>query len=415
MILRARLLLPMAGPAIENGAVVINGERISSVGSWADISPHLAGHVDDLGDVVLLPGLINAHCHLDYTAMGGKISPPRSFADWIKAIVALKAEWSYTEFAQSWLRGAEMLLRSGTTSVADVEAVPELLPDMWQSTPLRVISFRELINLKSPSTAEELVRKTAQQWAALPDSNGRIGLSPHAPYTTNADLLSVAAHEARNRGWLLTTHVAESEQEFEMFMYRHGPLYDWLKNQRDMSDCGQGSPVRHLESADYLGDNLLAVHVNYLWRDDASILSKYGVSVVHCPRSHEYFRHLLFPHRELADAGVNICLGTDSLASVRKQSGTALELNMFAEMRTVAAKEPELPPHAILEMATINAAKALKREGELGVLRAGARADSIVVPYSGAAEAVHEALVDFEGIVRGSMIDGQWAIPPDHA
>jgi cytosine/adenosine deaminase-related metal-dependent hydrolase len=410
MILRARLVLPMAGPPIENGAIVISGERIRSTGAWTDTQAHATGEVVDMGEVVLLPGLINAHCHLDYTGMAGKISPPRSFADWIKTIVALKAEWSYTEFAESWLRGAEMLLRSGTTTVADVEAVPELLPDMWQATPLRVISFRELINLKNPRTAEQLVRETAAKCAALANSDGRIGLSPHAPYTTNGELLSVAAHEARKRGWLLTTHVAESEQETDMFMYRHGPLYDWLKTQRDMSDCGHGSPIHHLERSDYLGNNLLAVHVNYLWRDDAATLAKYGVSVVHCPRSHDYFRHLFFPRRELAAAGVNICLGTDSLASMKKVRGKAPELNMFAEMKRLAGNEPELAPQAILEMATINAARAIKREGDLGVLRKDALADVIAIPFSGQAETVWEHIVHFEGVVRASMIGGQWAM-----
>jgi aminodeoxyfutalosine deaminase len=292
------------------------------------------------------------------------------------------------------------------------------LPDMWQSPPLRIVSFRELINLKSPATAEQLVRKTAEEWAALRKgwtgpADREVGLSPHAPYTTSAELLSVAAHEARKRKWLLTTHVAESEQESDMFMYRHGPLYDWLKTQRDMSDCGHGSPIHHLERADYLGDNLLAVHVNYLWRDDASTLAKYGVSVVHCPRSHEYFRHLLFPRRELANAGVNICLGTDSLASISKARGKAPELNMFAEMRTLLSKEPELAPETILEMTTINASRALKRSSDIGALREGLLADVIAVPFSGPAENAHEALVHFEGPVRGAMISGRWTIVPN--
>src|SRR5688572_28890509 len=250
MILRARLVLPMAGPVIEDGAVVIQADRIVAVARWADLQPHLTERVKDLGDVVLMPGLINAHCHLDYTAMAGKISPPRSFADWIKAIVTFKAQWTPAEFTASWKAGAAMLLRSGTTTVADVEAMPELLPAMWKETPLRVISFRELIQLKDPT--QQFVQRAVAEWGSWPASERRIGLSPHAPYTTTAELLSVAAHEARKRKWLLTTHVAESEQEFEMFLYKHGPLYDWLKSQRDMSDCGQGSSIRHLEHSDYL-------------------------------------------------------------------------------------------------------------------------------------------------------------------
>src|SRR5438046_800299 len=129
MILRARIVLPISQPPIEDGAVVIDGPRIVSVARWSDVEVAAEQNVIDLGDVILLPGLINAHCHLDYTDMAGQISSPGVFSNWIKAIMALKAGWSYADFAQSWLRGAHMLLRTGTTTVADIEAVPELLPE----------------------------------------------------------------------------------------------------------------------------------------------------------------------------------------------------------------------------------------------------------------------------------------------
>src|SRR5262245_9889805 len=188
-----------------------------------------------------------------------------------------------------------MLVRTGTTTVADVEAVPELLPSAWRATPLRVISYRELINVKGRHAPAELVERAVNDWLGLAEATGRVGLSPHAPYTTSAELLEQASRAAQRRNWRLTTHVAESEQEFEMFMYRQGPMFEWLKSQRDMTDCGHGSPVQHLERCGYLDENLLAVHVNYLWRHDAGILGRGGVSVAHCPRSHDYFRHLRFP------------------------------------------------------------------------------------------------------------------------
>ena len=178
--------------------------------------------------------------------------------------------------------------------------------------------------------------------------NERVGLSPHAPYTVTGDVLHAAAVAARKWRWPLTTHIAESEEEFEMFLYRGGPLFEWLKSQRDMSDLA-GSPVALLDQNEYLGPNLLAVHVNYLWRHDATTLAKRGVSVVHCPRSHDYFRHLRFPRADLEDAGVNLCLGTDSLASVRKNAGQLPELSMFAEMQSFAETNPEVTPSAILE------------------------------------------------------------------
>ncbi len=414
MLLRARIVLPIARPPIEDGAVLISGSRIVAVSAWPELAAASDNRVVDLGESILLPGLVNAHCHLDYTDMAGKIPPPRNFTDWIKAIVALKAHWSYTEFAQSWLRGVKMLLRTGTTTVADIETVPELIPEMWRATPLRVISFRELISLKSPLAAREIVEQAVREWSGLPAAGGRVGLSPHAPYTTSAELLRFAARAAREQRWPLTIHLAESEPEFEMFMYRHGALYEWLKGQREMSDCGLGSPVAHLERCDCLGENLLAAHVNYLWRDDAALLGRRGVSVAHCPRSHAYFRHLLFPRAELAAAAVNITLGTDSLASTLKHRGRLPELNMLEEMRALAAVTPDLAPGAILKMATANGARALGRQGELGELAPNALADLIVIPFAGKMSQANETVVQHPGDVSASMIDGQWAISPEH-
>ena len=413
MLLRARIVLPIARPPIEDGAVLISGRRIVAVGAWPELAAAAGNRVVDLGESVLLPGLVNAHCHLDYTDMAGKIPPPKNFADWIQAIVALKAHWSYTEFAQSWLRGAKMLLRTGTSTVADIESVPELIPEMWRATPLRVTSFRELISLKSQLAAREIVEKAVQEWSGLPAAGGRVGLSPHAPYTTSAELLRFAARAAREQRWPLTIHLAESEPEFEMFMYRHGALYEWLKGQREMSDCGLGSPVAHLDRCDCLGENLLAAHVNYLWRDDAALLGRRRVSVAHCPRSHDYFRHLLFPRAELAAAAVNITLGTDSLASTLKHRGRLPELNMFEEMRALAAVTPDLAPGAILKMATANGARALGSQGELGELSPNALADLIVIRFAGKMSEANEIVVQHPGDVSASMIDGQWAIPPE--
>ena len=412
MILRARVVLPVSQPPIDDGAVIVSGPRLLFVGRYAALSAPERTDVVDLGETILLPGLINAHCHLDYTGLGGRIPPRNSFTEWIKSLVALKAEWGYADFALSWLNGARMLLRSGVTTVADIEAVPELLPDLWQTTPLRVISFRELISLRSRFAVPEQVNTAVREWEAVPGGNGRLGLSPHAPYTTSADLLQRAARASAERQWPISTHVSESAEEFEMFLYRLGPLHDWLKNQRDMSDCGAGSPVRHLERIGYLSDRLLAAHVNYLGKDDDAILARHGVHVVHCPRSHAFFKHQLFPRRELARAGVNICLGTDSLASVLTSRQELLELDFFAELKTVAAQAPELPPFEILKMATLNGAAALHRQGEIGELAPNALADLIVLPFSEKRTSAYEAVVHHSGSVRGSMIGGKWAIDP---
>src|SRR5215831_8986224 len=140
LLLRARAVVPVLQPPIHDGAVMISRNRVVAVGRWRDLASVSCEQTIDLGEVILLPGLVNAHCHLDYTHMAGQFLAPRVFTDWLKLIVSAKAVWSQAEYAQSWRDGAEMLARTGTTTVADVEAVPELLPEAWNATPLRVVS-----------------------------------------------------------------------------------------------------------------------------------------------------------------------------------------------------------------------------------------------------------------------------------
>ncbi|HXB60217.1 MAG TPA: hypothetical protein VNU95_11655, partial [Candidatus Acidoferrales bacterium] len=160
-ILRARLILPIASPPIEDGGVLLFRNRVVAVGAWKDFPRELTSSsnskIADLGEVILLPGLVNAHCHLDYTSLAGLWPPPKNFIDWIPRMLAAKAEWSYSDYARSWLLGAKMLLHSGTTTVADIEAAPELLPDVWDSTPLRVISFLELTGVRSKRDPHDIL------------------------------------------------------------------------------------------------------------------------------------------------------------------------------------------------------------------------------------------------------------------
>ena len=132
-----------------------------------------------------------------------------------------------------------------------------------------------------------------------------------------------------------------------------------------------------------LGENLIAVHVNLLAHGDATLLGKHRVHVVHCPRSHAYFRHPPFLRERLANAGVNLCLGTDSLATTRKIGKQKPELNMFEEMRALAASDKNISPAEILRMATVNGARALGLAGQIGELSKNAFADLIAIPFAG--------------------------------
>ena len=414
MILRARTLLPVSQPPIENGAVLISGNRIRAVGSWPDLRTHADENILDLGEVILLPGLINAHCHLDYTDMAGMLPPPKTFTDWIPLILSAKSGWGYSDYVRSWLNGAWMLTRTGTTTVADIEAVPELLPEVWDATPLRVHSFLEMTGIRARRDPEEVLLATVEKMDLLSHARCSASLSPHAPYSTVPALLELSAGVARERGRRLCIHVADSAEEFEMFMRARGPMFDWLRrNERDLSDCGLGSPVQHLARNQTLGENLLAIHVNCLARGDAALLGQHHVHVVHCPRSHDYFRHPPFLRQRLARAGVNICLGTDSLATVRKTRKQNPELSLFDEMRELAANDPKLPPAEILRMATVNGARALGRAGQIGELSENALADLIAIPAGAKTSDACEAVLAHDGPVSASMIDGDWVIPPE--
>ncbi len=416
LVLRSRVVLPVSRPAIENGAILISGNRIAAVGAWGTIPTLPHAEVIDLGDAVLMPGLVNAHCHLDYTDMAGLIPPQRLFTDWIKLMLATKASWNYTEFAESWLHGAQMLLRTGTTTVADFEAVPELLPDVWSATPMRVLSFLEMTGVKSRRSPQAVLAEALSRVDELQDVRSWTSLAPHAPYSTAPDLIRISAQAARERRLPLSIHVSESDLEYDMYTHARGEMFEWLRrNDRDNSDCGHGTPIRNLANLEALGPNLIGVHLNYLGAGDIRLLAENGVHVAHCPRSHFYFQHAAFPYRDLAAAGVNVCLGTDSLATVYKTRRETVELSMFAEMAQFSEIHPEVDSEEIIRMATIRSARAVGLAGQIGELTEGTFADIIAVPFHGGVEQVCAAIVEHKGAVAASMINGEWALAPGSA
>lgn len=284
------------------------------------------------------------------------IPPPSSsltFPDWIKSILSLKAHWSYTEFAASWVKGAKQLLASGCTTVFDIEAVPELLPEAWESTPLRVTSFLEMTGVRSGHQPERILRDASHEmtrWGS--HARSKPALSPHALYSTPPELLKLVADKMRAEQIPVSIHLAESEAEWEMYQNARGPLYDWLKSQRPMTDCGGKSPIQRAHELGLLQPNLLAIHCNYLAPGDAELLAKNGVTVGHCPRSHAYFRHAPFPFDDLRRAGVTIVLGTDSLASVRAEKSSDSMLSMWSELEAFSKTHPATRPSDIVRMAT---------------------------------------------------------------
>ena len=246
------MVVTMDGAPIENGAVAVSGNRIVDVGRFDDIKTRNAGNAVDLGEQVLLPGLINAHCHLDYTCLRGKIPPQKSFTDWIQAINAEKSELSPKDYVASINDGFAEAKRFGTSAIANLTGFPELIPRV--QPPIRTSWFAELIDIRAPERANELVDAAIESLGrarpslpAVREAGAPWGLAPHALFTASSNLFRRCEEIAQQEHILLTTHLAESREEMEMFRDASGPLYEFMQSiGRPMDDCGNETPLGFL-------------------------------------------------------------------------------------------------------------------------------------------------------------------------
>lgn len=397
MIIRARAVVTMGGEPIENGAVAVSGNRITQVGPWGEFRPGDGEEVLDLGERVLLPGLINAHCHLDYTLLRGAIPESASFSGWIRSINDNKAALTPADYVDSIEAGFAEAAAFGTTAIANLEAFPELAGTI-KYVPLRTWWFAEMIDVRGPVAPREIMDAMGKAVPPL----GSVGLAPHAPFTASAELYAETAALASERNLIATTHLAESAEEMEMFRDRRGPMFDFLQTLgRPMDDCGQTTPLGLMLHERFLDGRWLIAHLNELVEEDFGKLERAPrFHIVHCPRSHAYFGHTPFAFAKLRDLGFNICLGTDSLASNQ-------DLSLFSEMRQFWKTQPSLRPEEILKMVTVNAASALGQGSSLGRLRPGYLADLLAVPFKGALDQVATEILAFESTSPWLLMDGK--------
>jgi aminodeoxyfutalosine deaminase len=405
MIIRARVVASMDGAPIENGAVGISGDRIVDVGKFSEVSARYSGQtIIDLGERVLLPGLINAHCHLDYTCLRGKIPRQKSFTDWIRAINTEKLKLSPQDYVASINEGFAEAKRFGTTTIANLTAFPELIRQL-HGPPIRTWWFAELIDVRSPNGTNELVDSAIESLKFAQN----YGLAPHALFTASKNLYRRC--EEAGKDVLLTTHLAESREEMEMFRDASGPLYEFMESiGRDMGDCGHETPLGLFVGAPNaspartghaLPKCWIVAHLNELTESDFELLEKMRTKfhVAHSPRSHDYFGHSPFQSERLRRLGFNICLGTDSLASNDS-------LSLFADMHAFQRSEPESSPEKIFKMVTVNPALALGQQNTLGRIRPGFRADLIAIPCREDRDLFGE-IAAFDGEVDWIMINGR--------
>lgn len=389
---------------MRGGWIEVRGSDIVALGTGTPGS----GVDHDWGDVVILPGLVNAHCHLELTDLSGKVPFDGRFANWLKQVVALKRSWQGTDYEASGRRGVDLLADSGATSVCDIVSWWPLAGRL-HSTPFRVWTCLEMIDFTGQRSWRDWVGSAETLIRQAHPARGGWGLSPHAPYTaTDALYRAAAGLLAKLPGApLLTTHVCESGDERAMFEEGGGELYEWLvRIGRDMYDCGGLSPLERLGTLGVLGPRTLGVHLNGLDESEIELVTDTGMSVVHCPTSHRFFGHEPFPLEPLLARGVHVCVGTDSLASAK----AGATLDMFAELRALRGAFPGLSCETILQLATLNGARALQAADRIGSIEGGKCADLIGLRVTAGlkTDEVPEAVVTGKLPLAFVMVDGHY-------
>lgn len=366
--LRARWIVPVDSPPLENGVVTIVGERITGLGTSAP-----AG-TTDLGDVVLVPGLVNAHTHGEFSDCDKPLgSPNMPLPEWIRQVIGTRHR-ADREPPAAIQRGMAESLRHGVTTIGEIATCPVACYADFAGSHL--VLFEEVIGF-SAARVESVYGDLEARVTAAASSNCAVGVSPHAPYTVHPQLLERLVALARERRLPLAMHIAESREELELLRDGTGPFQELLDS-RGMWDAraipGGSRPLDYLRRLSE-APRALVIHGNFLDAEEISFLAerRESMSLVFCPRTHAYFGHEPYPLATMLTAGVRVVLGTDSRASNP-------DLNVLADARYVARHHTEVSPAAVLEMCTLAAASALGLENETGSITPGKLADLVALP-----------------------------------
>jgi cytosine/adenosine deaminase-related metal-dependent hydrolase len=392
----ARWLFPVSQAPLERGTVTIDGGKIISVDPHGSRKPDL-----DLGNAAIIPGLVNAHTHLDLSGARGLIPPtdPEHFTDWLMGVIEYRKTRT-TEQIQSDVRnGLKECLNAGTTLIGDI-SVNGLSWNEIQSVLIRSVIFFEMIGLSSQRS--DIASQQAEAWSrnVVETDLLRRAFSPHAPYSASTRTIVAAGQLARqNQPNKAPTaiHLAETAQEIEFLHRRRGAFVDFLKKLNVWDDH---HIAKDLKTIMYIIDFFqpkLFIHGNHL-APTARMPRK--STIVFCPRTHAAFRHHRHPFKEFLDRDINVALGTDSLASNP-------DLDIFEEARFVYEHRKDVGAETILKMITINGAKALCWDDECGSLEPGKSGDFVVMPLPARDGEAYELLFTSQG-ERRTMFRGEW-------
>ena len=394
---RARWVIPVTADPIENATLEIENGRISALHTAHD------PHAHDLGNVAILPGLINVHTHLEFSHLSNPLAPSNSFVEWIRSVVQHRGE-AVGDASNSVRLGVDESIRSGTTLLGEIATSDEPV----DTRGLRLVSFRELIGLQSERVDEQLQiarRHLDGQSTQLTAHDVIRGVSPHAPYSVHPRLFVQLVDLASERNAPLAIHLAETQAELELLSKGTGSFVPLLKEFGVWSDdiFGNGrTPLDDIRTMQKL-TNALIVHGNYLSDEEIDfVVENPNLAIAYCPRTHAYFGHRPHPWRELLARGATVALGTDSRASNP-------DLSLWREVCFLQAQDPDVSPATFLRMATVNGATALGLEADMGSLESGKSADLTVValPDDDRREP-YQLLFDERSHLISTMCGGRW-------
>ncbi len=400
--LKANWIVPVDRLPIENGLIEIVDGFITTVRAT---EPYEVA--TDLGDVAILPGLVNAHTHLEFSLVEQPFQPALPFTGWIRSLVAYRRqEFTPTSTVQrdALSAGVTEAELSGTTLLGEIATLgwgEDALPTHCPS----IIAFRELIGLRPESV--ELQLELAEEWLARGGHSKRVtyGLSPHAPYSVFPELLQRSVELATRFDAPVAMHLAETREELEFLSDGRGPFVEMLMSFGAWPEGGLPTGRRPLDILRVLADapRALVVHGNYLADDEIEfIAARPQMSVVFCPRTHEFFRHEPHPWRKLLAHGANVALGTDG-------RGSNPDLSLWKELVFLRERFPDVAPSTLLELGTLAGARALGCEHDCGTITPGKRADLIAVSLRGNGDPLEEVLTADSKIMRTF---GRERLPP---
>ncbi|PHQ35541.1 chlorohydrolase [Rhodopirellula bahusiensis] len=364
--------MPIDGDPIPNGMMAVDSGIVTSIGSFQD--SQVEGDLVDLGDVAMIPGLVNAHTHLEFSDLTNPVGHPgMELADWIREVIKTRGMVDTATRQQHILKGHAEAIASGTQLIADIVTTP------LTAIPSNTIAFAEVLGLSRERGDERMTQAELHLRNAaakdLPDDSAAI--SPHAPYSTPLPLIERCVQHAKQYKTTLAMHVAESPAERELLSQGSGPFAESLRALglpvEKYFPWPAASPLIQLIDTLAKAPRALIVHANDLNETEIQhVATKRNCSVVFCPRTHHFFQHSEHPVAKLQAAGINVALGTDSRASNP-------DLNLWREVQFLLNHRQELAPASVLEMATLNGAHALGRSATDGSLKVGMPANFITV------------------------------------